>query len=208
MLDIIKQKKNLLIVIIIIVIIIIYLVLTRYTEDENDDIQNNILDISENMTEETEENNFIIVHITGAVNKPGIVKLQEGGRIEDAIEAVGGLTEDSDISDVNLAYILEDGIKIRIPTIDDEKTGNYITEDSGQGVILSEDSLSENSMVNINKADETELQTLSGIGPSLASKIVEYRTKHGKFSKIEDIKNVTGIGDSKFESIKDSICVK
>ena len=212
MLDFLKEKKNLIIIIIIIALGIGYFILNRFTKEETV-TDFNMLEVSENTEEEiNKEGELVIVHITGAVNKPGIVKLKEGSRIEDAIEAAGGLTEDSDISNVNLAYILDDGIKIRIPTIDDEQNKNeesYISQDSGQGVILDNESLfSLGSIVNINKANQTELETLPGIGPSLAARIIDYRESKGKFSKIEDIKNVTGIGDSKYNSIKDLIKVK
>ena len=112
-----------------------------------------------------------------------------------------------------MAYQLEDGVKVRIPTIDDKKNKEetYITEDSGDGVIIDNEQSegnSNSSLVNINKATQSELETLPGIGPSIASKIIDYRESKGKFSKIEDIKNVTGIGDSKFANIKDLITTK
>lgn len=82
-------------------------------------------------------------------------------------------------------------------------------EGSGKGVIISEESSSKsNSLININTANETEFEELPGIGPSIANRIVEYRNNNGKFKKIEDIKNVTGIGNSKYEKIKDFIKVK
>ena len=153
---------------------------------------------------------MMAVHVTGEVKNPGVVKVKEGSRIEDIIEAAGGLTENADITNVNLAYIVEDGMKIRIPSSNEENDSeDYITEDSGKGVILSEESNnSSSSIVNINTANEAELEQLPGIGPSISSKIVEYRNKNGKFKNIEDIKNVTGIGDSKFEKIKEYIKVK
>ena len=183
---------------------------------------------------EDEEEDMMAVHITGEVKNPGVVKVKQGSRIEDIIEAAGGLTENADITDVNLAYVVEDGMKIRIPSNDEEELSKenngeaensgengqeqntkneYITQDSGKGVILSEESTenmsaTENLVVNINTANETELEELPGIGPSLASRIVEHRNQNGKFKTIEDIKNVSGIGDSKFEKIKSLIKVK
>ena len=153
---------------------------------------------------------MMAVHITGEVKKSGVVKIKEGSRIEDIIEASGGLTENADITNVNLAFVVEDGMKIRIPSVNEEKTDeDYITEDSGKGVIISDDINSiSNSIININTASESELEQLPGIGPSISSRIVEYRNKNGKFKSIEDIKNVTGVGDSKFEKIKDLIKVK
>ena len=212
MLEILKEKKNYLIVGAIIVLIIIYCIYNNFsTNDELIEEQNILVsseDSEENVNDEDEE--IIVIHVTGAVNTPGIVRLEEGSRIEDAIEAAGGLTEDSDISDINLAYVLEDGVKIRIPTIDDKENGeSYIIEGSGDNIILEENTeASSDTLVNINKADETELDTLPGIGPSLASKIIQYREENGNFKKIEDIKNVTGIGDTKYANLKDFIKVK
>lgn len=214
MLEFIKRKKNLVIVIGVAILVVIYWISNIFTTTQDITEQEDMLKIVENTNEKVvsnEESDIIVVHIIGGVKQPGIVKLEENSRIEDAIEAAGGLTEDSDISDVNLAYVLEDGIKIRIPTIDDEKDeeNSYITENSGNGVIMEDDSESNSdSIVNINKATQTELETLPGIGPSLASRIIEYRESNGKFSKKEDIKNVSGIGDSKYAKMEEFISVK
>lgn len=204
-----KQKKIVIIVGIIIIIGILYFIYNEVDKKSTDQIDNNMLSIENNTKENEESKELVIVHITGAVRTPGIVKLPEGARIEDAIDKAGGLTEDADISDVNLAYVLEDGIKIKIPTISEEKNEEIIISSSGEGIVEKEISNnSENKIININKANETDLQTLPGIGASLAGRIVEYRNSNGKFNEIEDIKNVSGIGDSKYENIKNLICVK
>lgn len=172
---------------------------------------------------EDEEEAMMAVHVTGEVKNPGVVKVKEGSRIQDIIEKAGGLTENADITEVNLAFVVEDGMKVRIPSNDDEinkensekreieetNRNEYITQDSGKGVIVSDEGIdTSSSIVNINTASQTELEELPGIGPSISSRIVEYRNEKGKFKSIEDIKNVTGIGDSKFEKIKDLIKVK
>lgn len=204
-----KQKKIVIIVGIIIIIGILYFIYNGIDKKSTDQIDNNMLSIENNTKENEGSKELVIVHITGAVKTPGIVKLPEGARIEDAIDKAGGLTEDADISDVNLAYVLEDGIKIKIPTISEEKNEEIIINSSGEGIVEKEISNnSENKIININKANETDLQTLPGIGASLAGRIVEYRDSNGKFNEIEDIKNVSGIGDSKYENIKNFICVK
>lgn len=171
-----------------------------------------------------EENNnlkdeVIIVHITGAVRNWGVIELPINSRIADAIEKAGGLTEDADISNVNLAYVLEDGMKIKIPSINDivenevddsESTENYISTESGKNITTfsgTNTSTSKVNIVNINTATQTELETLPGIGTSTALKIINYRNENGKFTSIEDIKNVNGIGESKFENIKKLICI-
>ena len=120
----------------------------------------------------------------------------------DAIEKAGGVTEKADLSKVNLAYKLSDGQKIKIPNIDE----NEVKENSSINN-FSEFQNEISNKVNINTASQTELETLTGIGPSLASKIIEYRKKNGDFKKIEEIQNVNGIGAEKYDGIKEEIDV-
>lgn len=148
----------------------------------------------------------IKVHIDGEILQPGIIELNEESRIADAIEKAGGVTENADMSKVNLAYVLRDGQKIRIPKKDDETNKEYI-EEAGEEVLIN-DIFKNSQKVNINEATQTELETLNGIGTSTALKIINYRKEHGKFNKIEDIMQVPGIGESKFNNIKNDICVK
>lgn len=148
------------------------------------------------------ENEIIKVYVTGEVKNQGVIELEQGSRIVDAIEKAGGQTEEANLKNVNLAYELEDGQKIYIPNKSEENT-NEITDDG-----VTEIDSKENDTININKANEKELQELNGIGESLASSIIKYREDNGKFKNIEDLKNVPGIGDSKFENIKEYIKVK
>ena len=151
--------------------------------------------------EQSEETHIsqITVHITGAINNPGVIILEEGARIVDALEAAGGETEEADINRLNLAYVLEDGEKLYIPSKNEEEQ-EYITQ--------GKDNMSEGqSKININSAQIEELITLPGVGEATANKIIEYRKENGKFKKIEDLKNVPGIGDSKYENIKTMIRV-
>ena len=209
-----KQKTIILIIAIIVAIGMIYFIHNKNQIRSDIDLESEILisNTSENKTNVELQEDLVIIHITGSVKNPGIVKLKDGSRIEDAIEAAGGLTENADITNVNLAYVLDDGVKIRIPSITDEKNGDeqILEEGSGENIIEETNMTlgASTKEVNINKATETELQSLPGIGASLASRIIEYRNQNGKFSKIEDIKNVNGIGDSKYENIKDFITVK
>ena len=165
-------------------------------------------------------NKKIIVHISGEVISPGVISLEEGARIVDAINMADGVTEEADLSKVNLAYVLEDAQKIYIPNIN-EKEEKEIVENMEDGVVISGSGISnendsnsgnnsnnENVRVNINTADVKELQKLSGIGEAIALRIVTYRKENGKFNSIEDLKNVSGIGESKFNKIKNNIFVK
>lgn len=122
------------------------------------------------------------------------------------MEAAGGLTGEADINKINLAYIVKDGQKINIPNVNSVENESYITENIGENIIV-EDVKTSSSLVNINTATQTELESVTGIGPSTALKIIKYREENGKFKKIEDIKNVSGIGNAKYETIKNEICV-
>lgn len=214
------DKKQILIVIIIIIIMLFTIIVyfcknifikkdSFYEDNLNEDtisINNSI----ENVDDEEEQNNQIMIHITGAVKKQGIVILEEGARIIDAIEMAGGETEDADLNKLNLAYVLEDGEKLYIPTKND-KEGEYISSDSGENVVIENSgntSSTKAEIININTANKEKLETLNGIGESTANKIIKYREENGKFKTIEDIKNVPGIGDAKFENIKEYITVK
>ena len=215
MLDNLTKKQKIIVIAIaaIVAIGIMYFIYNKNQVKEDINIENEILVNSVITNENNTNDEIVIIHITGSVKNPGIVKLKEESRIEDAIEAAGGLTENADITKVNLAYIVEDGTKIKIPSASEEDIGDedIIDSKSGDNIIIEENTVSSNNStqtININKATEKEFETLPGIGPSLASKIIEYRNQNGKFGSIDDIKNVNGIGDSKYEKIKDLITVK
>ena len=151
----------------------------------------------------------IYIHITGEVKKPGVVQLNLGDRIIDAIEKAGGETKQADLSQVNLAYKVEDGQKIYIPN-KNEKISEYIWSGNGDNngdSNLNNKEQKEENKVNINTASQSELDGLPGIGPALAQRIIDFRKENGEFKSIEDIQNVKGIGNSKFEDIKEDICV-
>lgn len=186
-----------------------------FFEDDFEDTNKNVSNIDMKLNEITEEKVKIVVDISGQVVLPGVITLDEGSRLIDAINLAGGATKDANLSKVNLAYILSDAQKIYIPSVNDKEDTEYISEESGNGVVTSESTKesssknkSENLMININTANEEELQKLPGIGSSIASKIITYRKENGKFNTIEDIKNVSGIGESKFNNIKNNIYVK
>ena len=226
-------KDNKVIIGIISIIIIIFVCVYFYTrsnmENEYNELESyNILqnETNNNIVDDTEDDldieksSKIIVHVTGAVKNAGIVKIDEGSRIVDAIEAAGGFADDADVSQINLAYQIEDGQKIYIPSINDEKSDGsekilqkeYVTDEPGDDVIIENEEANiksrESEKININTAEQDELEEIPGVGESTALKIIEYRKTNGKFKTIEDIKNVNGIGDSKFENMKEKICVK
>ncbi len=207
-----RQKKIIIVLALIIALGVMYYIYFN-TEKRQIDYEENILVKDSKTTQEINKNEeeLIVIHITGSVRTPGIVKLKEGSRIEDAIQAAGGLTENADISKVNLAYILEDGTKLKIPSLQDVEgleSEDILSKDSVEGILEDDEENKTSSTININKAKLEDLEGLPGIGPSLASKIISYREQNGKFERQEDIKKVNGIGDSKYNKIKDYIYVK
>lgn len=187
-----------------------------YKEANKDDIDYNEEDFyisdssDEEESEEISEDVKIMVHVTGCVENTGIVVLSEGDRIIDAIEAAGGEKAEADLNKLNLAYVLKDGDKLYVPSkLDDEEGEEYISDKSGNNIVTEGvgKTMEQNGMININTATKAELITLSGIGEATADKIIAYREENGKFKTIEDLKKVPGIGDAKFENIKDKIMV-
>ena len=183
---------------------------------ENDNIKENE-EFKKMNDNEIFDKKKIFVYITGEVINPGVVILNEGSRIVDAINAAGGTTSNANVTKINLVFVLEDGMKVNIPNNSDLKSNSdfeYITLNSGDSknndYIKNESDLESTKsnhsksydIVNINIATQTELESLPGIGPSLALKIINYRKENGKFSTIEEIKNVSGIGESRFEDLK------
>lgn len=207
-----KQKIIFFIILSIMIIFIIYYIYSTLTKTDttfisslNNDLDNNNSIVENNLLDSQATSN-IIVYVCGCVKETKNVTLKEGSRISDAIDAAGGLTENADLTNINLAYILEDGEKIYIP-----KKGETIIDSNNtnsNSTSFSTSFSTKDSKININKATQTELELISGIGPSTALKIINYRKENGNFKKIEDIKNVPGIGDTKFNQIKDYITIK
>ena len=189
---------------------------------ENSDGNEKNNDTSQQDEEPVEE---IKVYVVGEVNNPGVVTLKKGQIIHDAIELAGGPTNNADIENINMVYELEENVMLRVwskeenvyagtvkdnpDAENDDDKGLSIIKDSAGAVVEEKDNKDgKNSKININTASENELLNLPGVGPSTASKIISYREQNGEFEKIEDIMNVSGIGESKFNQMKDFITVK
>ena len=154
--------------------------------------------------------------LIGYVNIPGIYEIKKKDRINTAVEKAGGFKKGYSIKNINLASKLEDGDKIYIPSIEEDKQNSSLNTSNNiekrTGIIRSEKSLDSTNKentgkININKASQSELKQINGVGDSTANKIIDYRENVGKFKKIEDIKEVKGIGDAKFEAIKNRITI-
>ena len=150
----------------------------------------------------------IYVDISGAVKQPGVYQLSEGARLFDLLKQAGGLTEDAAIQTVNQAMIIQDQQKIIILTqnqaesLDTEGINNGHLEEKS-----AEKSPKDAEKLNINQADLTQLQQLSGIGEKKAQAIIDYRNENGSFKTIEDLAKVTGIGEKTVEKLRDSITI-
>lgn len=135
----------------------------------------------------------ILVHLLGAVEHPGLYELHDGARAVDAVAAAGGFLDTADQSQINLARFVADGEQIYVPAI-----GEVPAAVPGGSV---------GGKVNINTADAAALDTLPRVGPAMAARIIEWRETNGRFSSVEDLMNVTGIGDKTFEGLKDLVTV-
>lgn len=147
----------------------------------------------------------VYVDVDGAVVTPGVYRLREGARVAQAIDAAGGLTPEADVAGLNRASKVVDGQKIYVPHVGEQQTVDVVAG-SGPGEASAGASVASD-LVNINTANASELQTLSGVGPSMAQSIIDERTQNGPFTSIDDLMRVSGIGEKKFAKIKDCICI-
>lgn len=145
------------------------------------------------------------VHVAGAVLRPGVYELDENSRVEDAVDAAGGFVIEADKNALNLAAHLEDGERLDIPYV-----AGFIPDSDSGFVVISEGTPSPlvgEELLNINTASLEELDKLPGIGPTIAQRIIDYRTANGPFASINEIINVAGIGSATFAEIQDLITV-
>ena len=183
---------------------------------DNDKSEENKEQKDDNSKEQIVNGGGIFVHIDGYINNPGVYEIKENDRIKTLIDKAGGFKEGYSIKNINLAAKLSDGDKIYIPSVSEEKViennNNINTNLSGKGQNVKSDRnnvsiMKNNSKITINTANMSELKQITGIGESTANKIIDYRENVGKFKKIEDIKEVKGIGDAKYESLKNKITI-
>lgn len=201
------DRKTLLKIVSVVLILLVALILRIHDENKAD-----IMIESSGSSESSEQTEYnevteesvthtqtIFVDISGAVEKPGVYEVSNNTRLFEVIEMAGGLSEDADTDHVNQASFVEDGQKIIIPVKGSDAVNDLL---SGSAEYTGEDS----GLININTAAADELKTLSGIGDTMAQRIIEYRSQRAFKSK-EDIMSVDGIGSKTYEKIKDSITV-
>lgn len=158
----------------------------------------------------------LTVHVAGAVNNPGVYSLPAMSRVVDAVEQAGGATESANLDEINLADYIKDGQKIEVPSINksnnalaDYKLGDNLLNSSvlKNSSEKNNQTKDKNELVNINTASASELQSLPGIGATIANSIIEYREENGDFQTTEELKNVSRIGDKTFDKLKDLVTV-
>ncbi|MGQ7556895.1 helix-hairpin-helix domain-containing protein [Streptococcus suis] len=159
--------------------------------------------VEEVSTEESEELSQLVIDVKGAVVKPGLYTLEEGSRVNDAVEAAGGLTSQADPKSVNLAQKLSDEAVVYVASKDENIS--VVTSTTASSAMSQDEK--NTSLVNLNTATETDLQTISGIGAKRAADIIAYREANGGFKSVDDLNNVSGIGDKTMESIRPYVTV-
>lgn len=196
------------------------------SEDESSDtgdtgdgetVQKSGKDGGEKNSEQDKDEEQIFVDVGGAVKYPKVVCIGKGARVFEAIEAAGGVAADAETKYLNMAAECSDGQKIYVPTSDEmsqaqsgesEQTGLFSTKAEGLSQTGTESADSGgDGKININTATSEQLQTLDGIGPSMAARIIEYRQSNGKFQSVDDLTNVSGIGEKTLAKFSSKVCV-
>ncbi|MFM0601027.1 helix-hairpin-helix domain-containing protein [Streptococcus suis] len=171
--------------------------LTDFPQTEQTDL------VEETSTEASEESSQLVVDVKGAVAKPGLYTLEEGSRVNDAVEAAGGLTSQADPKSINLAQKLSDEAVVYVASKDENIS--VVASTTASSAMSQEGN---ESKVNLNTATEVDLQTISGIGAKRAADIIAYREANGSFKTVDDLNNVSGIGDKTMESIRPYVTVE
>lgn len=181
--------------------------LTRKT-DPNDIKMSHTDSTNEKRTQKNLEPKDVTCDISGAIKNQGVYTLKNGARLNELIEIAGGLATNAQLKNVNRALILKDQDKIYIPHVGEKFSKTDIVSSEEENSTTSADisnAQSNSPKININTADSAELQKLNGISEKKAQQIISYRQKNGQFKQIEDLKQVSGIGDKTFETLKSQL---
>lgn len=181
-----------------------------YEESKTIDINNNTKDTVQISKVETSLNDKVTIYISGEVKNPGVVELKYDARLADGVDLCGGLTEDANLNGINLAMKIKDEGHYIIPKVGEETKDTVVNDNEyrNENNTLNEPESNNDNKININTADLSELDSLPGFGQVTAQKIIEYRQEHTKFNSIEELMNIKGIGEKKFNNVKDYIYVQ
>ncbi|MGC8783210.1 MAG: helix-hairpin-helix domain-containing protein [Armatimonadota bacterium] len=153
------------------------------------------------------ESDEIVVHVAGAVKKPGVVRIPRGSRVDDAVKAAGGFSSQADPDSVNLAQPLEDGVQVYVP-----RKGESVQVEARVGAVrqgaTSEHREPLRGKINVNTASAEQLESLPGVGPATARAIIEYRKQNGSFHSVDELIEVRGIGPKKLEQIRPYVTLR
>ncbi|BCW45736.1 competence protein ComEA [Arthrobacter sp. StoSoilB5] len=155
-----------------------------------------------------QDTKMLLVHVAGAVQKPGVVSLPEGSRVFQAIDAAGGATASADVNGLNLAEVVTDGAKIRVPAAGEAAQETGTGNGTGGSAETQVSPGSGGAKVNINTASVEELGTLPRVGPVMAQRIIDWRKEHGAFASVEELDAIDGIGPKLMESLQDLVTVQ
>lgn len=204
----IKEHRFMVLLLVVFIIVGIWFALKRDQDYEllnhafiQSDQEKNVVETSSAQIQHEIERAKIIVDVKGAVNSPGVYEIEYDARVYDVIQKAGGTTFDADLDAINLAAFMQDGQVVYVPKIGEENL-----EWSTQSGYQTHDHQS--SLININRATARELEQLPGIGPSKATAIIQYREEHGPFSDVQQLLNVTGIGQKTLEKLLPYITVR
>ncbi|HEM3625703.1 TPA: helix-hairpin-helix domain-containing protein [Streptococcus suis] len=159
--------------------------------------------VEETSTEVSKEPSQLVVDVKGAVAKPGLYTLEADARVNDAVDAAGGLTSQADPKSINLAQKLSDEAVVYVASKDENIS--LVASTTASSAMSQEGN---ESKINLNTATEADLQTISGIGAKRATDIIAYREANGGFKSVDDLNNVSGIGDKTMESIRPYVTVE
>ena len=195
-----QQRRK---IILIVVLALLIVVGSFYSFWQKNSVSDNSGEVLAKSVKNSEEKpNEIMAYVSGAVYQPGVFKLPHNARVIDLVNRAGGLTLDADGEKINMAQLVKDGMHVNVVS---KVPG--ASSSSGVNTSLPAGKMPTGNIVNINTADKNALDTLPGVGPALAERIIQYRQTNGSFSEIEELKKVSGFGASKFEKIKDKITI-
>ncbi|MGM0602119.1 MAG: helix-hairpin-helix domain-containing protein [Bacillota bacterium] len=189
-------------------IMIIFLAGAYYLDGAGSDVNKVKIQDNSNLKLESssaveEESEKIIIYITGEIKNPGVYQIAPDDRLITAVELAGGFTENADKEKINLASPLIDGEKIEIPRKKSQREIEFIEQ-----LKQSESKDSSGSKININRAEQKDLEKITGIGPGKAKNIIDYRKNNGYFSSLDELIDVSGIGEKTLEKMKDEISLR